>query len=159
MRTVEIQPLDAGKPEARRLIEELDGYLTGLYPSASNHLLPVEALREPHVVFLVARIDGRVAGCGAYVNQGGEYAEIKRMYVVPEFRGLRIGRRMLEELEVRARGAGLNVARLETGVWQPEALGLYERAGYQRRGPFGSYCEDPLSVFMEKKLTASNHEA
>ena len=74
------------------------------------------------------------------------------MYVMPEFRGLQLGRRMLEELEARARSSGLQVARLETGVAQPEALGLYERAGYQRRGPFGSYPEDPLCVFMEKSL-------
>ncbi len=147
-----IQPTDPASPEARGLIDQLDAYLTGMYPSESNHLLPVEALREPNVVFLVARIDGQVVGCGAFVNHGGEYAEIKRMYVTPEFRGLQIGRRILEELEARARGAGLNVARLETGVSQPEALGLYERAGYQRRGPFGSYPEDALSVFMEKRL-------
>jgi len=115
-------------------------------------------LRDPNVVFLVARIDGRVAGCGAFVNQRGEYAEIKRMYVAPEFRGLQLGRRILEALEEQARGAGLSVARLETGISQPEALGLYEKAGYQRRGPFGSYREDPLSVFMEKNLLASGQE-
>jgi putative acetyltransferase len=86
------------------------------------------------------------------VNHKGEYAEIKRMYVMPEFRGLQLGRRLLEELEVWARDAGLKLARLETGIAQPEALGLYERAGYQRRGPFGSYPEDPLCVFMEKSL-------
>jgi len=158
MRDIEIQLTDPASSEARGLIDQLDAYLTGMYPRESNHLLPVEALREPNVVFLVARIDGRAAGCGAFVNQRGEYAEIKRMYVVPEFRGLQIGRRMLEALEARAQNAGLSVARLETGVWQPEALGLYERAGYERRGPFGSYREDPLSVFMEKKLSASGQE-
>jgi putative acetyltransferase len=152
MRDIVIQLSDPASPEARGLIDQLDAYLTGMYPSESNHLLPVEALREPNVVFLVARIDGRVAGCGAFVNQRGEYAEIKRMYVVPEFRGLWIGRRILEELEDRARVAGLNLARLETGISQPEALGLYERAGYQRCGPFGSYPEDALSIFMEKRL-------
>jgi putative acetyltransferase len=154
MQDIVIQLSDPASPEVRGLIDQLDAYLTGMYPSASNHLLPVEALRAPNVVFLVARIDGRVAGCGAFVNQGGEYAEIKRMYVAPEFRGFQLGLRILEELEDRARVAGLNVARLETGVSQPEALGLYEKAGYQRRGPFGSYAEDPLSVFMEKKLSA-----
>jgi putative acetyltransferase len=40
---------------------------------------------------------------------------------------------------------------LETGIRQPEALGLYERLGFVRRGPFGDYAEDPLSVFMEKR--------
>jgi putative acetyltransferase len=74
------------------------------------------------------------------------------MFVLPEFRGLKLGRRILEELESLARASGLELARLETGIHQSEALLLYEKAGYQRRGPFGNYPEDPLSVFMEKKL-------
>ena len=74
------------------------------------------------------------------------------MFVLPEFRGLKLGSGILEELENLARISGLELARLETGIHQPEALLLYERAGYQRRGPFGDYSEDPLSIFMEKKL-------
>jgi putative acetyltransferase len=152
MRQISIRVDDPASPGARWLIGQLDGYLTGLYPAESNHLLPVEALRQPNVTFLVASVDGEVAGCGAFVNQGGEYAEIKRMFVLPEFRGLKLGRRILEELESLARASGIELARLETGIHQSEALLLYEKAGYQRRGPFGDYPEDPLSVFMEKKL-------
>src|SRR5262245_19026984 len=152
MRHVLIQMDDPASPEARELIERLDKLMIGLYPAESNHLLPVEALRQPNVTFLTASVNGEVAGCGALVNQGGEYAEIKRMFVLREFRGLKLGRRILEELESRARAAGLALARLETGIHQPEALLLYERAGYQRCGPFGDYSEDPLSIFMEKKL-------
>jgi len=152
MRLVRIQVEDPASPAARELIERLDKYLTGLYPAESNHLLPVESLRQPNVTFLTASVDDEVAGCGAFVNQGGEYAEIKRMFVLPEFRGLKLGRRILEELESLARASGLELARLETGVHQSEALLLYEEAGYRRRGPFGDYPEDPLSVFMEKRL-------
>ena len=47
---------------------------------------------------------------------------------------------------------GVTVARLETGIRQPEALALYERCGYARIAPFGDYREDPLSVFLEKWL-------
>ena len=50
------------------------------------------------------------------------------------------------ELEVR----GVTLFRLETGIKQPEALGLYRKLGYRERGPFGAYVADPLSVFMEK---------
>jgi putative acetyltransferase len=152
MRHVRIQVEDPASPAASNLIEQLDGYLTSLYPAESNHLLSVEALKQPNVTFVTASVDGAVAGCGAFVNQGGEYAEIKRMFVLPEFRGLKLGRRILDELESLARASGLELARLETGVYQSEALLLYEKAGYQRRGPFGDYPEDPLSVFMEKKL-------
>jgi putative acetyltransferase len=153
MQRLSFQIEDPASSEVRKLIEQLDQYQTELYPAESNHLLPVESLRRPNVVFLTARLDGRAVGCGAFVNQFGEYAEIKRMFVLPDSRGLKIGRRLLDELERRARAAGLRLARLETGVLQPEALLLYEKAGYQRRGPFGSYSEDPLNIFMEKALT------
>jgi putative acetyltransferase len=150
--SIAVEPGDPAAPEVRALIEALDAQMASLYPSESNHLLPVETLRQPGVTFLVARLGERVVGCGAFVDQDGAYAEVKRMYVHPGSRGLRIGWRLLEELERRARAAGLPLARLETGISQPEALGLYERAGYRRRGPFGNYAEDPLSVFMEKHL-------
>src|SRR5262245_65982818 len=149
---VTVERSDPALPEARRLIEQLDEYLFSLYPPASNHLLPVEALRQAGVTFLLARVDGQAAGCGAFVDRAGEYAEVKRMFVRPEFRGLKVGRLLLEELESLARAAGLALARLEAGGLQPEALRLYENAGYLRRGPFGDYPNDPHSVFMEKQL-------
>jgi putative acetyltransferase len=152
MRNVLIRVDDPASSTARDLIQRLDELLAGLYPAESNHLLSVDALRQSDVSFLTASVDGEVAGCGAFVNQGGEYAEIKRMFVLPEFRGLKLGRRILEELENLARASGLELARLETGIHQSEALLLYEKAGYRRRGPFGNYSEDPLSIFMEKKL-------
>ena len=151
MANVTVLPGDPGSPEVCKLLEELDGYLTSLYPAESNHILSPASLRQPNVTFLVARVAGHVVGCGGFVDYG-TYAEIKRMFVLPACRGLRIGRRLLDELEARARTAGLSVARLETGVSQPEAIRLYENAGYQRRKPFGNYGEDPLSIFMEKTL-------
>jgi putative acetyltransferase len=71
---------------------------------------------------------------------------------------LKIGRGLLDELERRARAAGLRLARLETGVSQLEALLPYEKAGYQRRWPFGSFSEDTLNIFMEKALTEVNKQ-
>jgi len=43
-------------------------------------------------------------------------------------------------------------ARLETGIHQHEAIDLYQKLGYSKIAPFGDYTEDPLSVFMEKKI-------
>jgi sulfopyruvate decarboxylase subunit beta len=149
---VAVQLDDPRAAESRKLIDELDAYHINLYPAESNHLLPVEALCQPNVTFLTARVDGLVAGCGAFVNQRGEFAEIKRMYVLPQFRGLKLGRLLLAELENRIRASGLTLACLETGVRQDEALALYEKAGYRRRSAFGEYGEDPLSVFMEKRF-------
>src|SRR5271157_215686 len=129
-----IQPGNPADPDARRLIEELDSYLNSLYPAESNHLLSVEALQQPNVTFLIARINGKPVGCGAFVNHG-LYTEIKRMFVSPDLRGKGIGWRILKELETRARADGLMISRLETGVSQPAALMLYERSGYKRRKP------------------------
>ena len=80
------------------------------------------------------------------------------MFVFPEARGLKLGRRLLERIEEEARREGLSCMRLETGIHQPEALGLYRSAGYVEREAFGEYRPDPLSVFMEKSpLTAPPH--
>jgi putative acetyltransferase len=143
---------DPGSSEVIGLIEQLDTYLQGLYPPECNHLMPLESLRQPNVTFLVARVDGRAAGCGAFVRHDASYAELKRMFVMPEFRGLGLGRQILERLETLIESHGLNVIRLETGVSQFPAIGLYQRFGYQLRGPFGGYPNDPLSIFMEKTL-------
>ncbi len=135
----------------RALIAELDAYLQALSPPHSNHLVPVAALRRPNVVFLVARLGSELVGCGALVDLG-EYAEIKRMYVRPDRRGAGVGRAMLDALVTQARERGLRLLRLETGIAQPQAQALYERAGFKLRGPFGQYREDPLSLFMERDL-------
>jgi ribosomal protein S18 acetylase RimI-like enzyme len=133
------------------LLDALDRHLAALYPSESNHLLSLEALQAPDVRFFVARRGREAIGCGALrVCEG--YGEIKRMYVHPEARGGRVGRALLAHLEDAARGLGLPVLRLETGVHQPEAIALYRATGYRDRGPFGTYGADPLSIFMEKTL-------
>ena len=150
-RNVTIGLEDPASSACRELIDQLDSYLSSLYPAESNHLLSVTALCQPNVTFLTARVGTEVVGCAAFVDCK-EYAELKRLYVLPAYRGSKIGRRLLDELESRAKASGLTVARLETGVSQPEVLSLCEAASYRRCGPFGDYGEDPLSIFMEKRL-------
>lgn len=142
------------QPEVLRLLEMSDAYMADLYPAESNHLLDVSSLEKPGVEFFVARNDGRIVGCCALVDAGDGTAEIKRMFVDPESRGLSIGRRLMEMLDSAGREMGLVAIRLETGISQPEALGLYRRFGYVEIGPFGTYKADPLSLFMEKRLLA-----
>ena len=89
---------------------------------------------------------------GGVLLVGTEYGEIKRMYVRPPFRGLGVGKLMLTHLADYTRGCGVNVLRLETGVHQREAIGLYERFGFHRTGPFGPYHDDPVSLCFEKRL-------
>jgi len=137
--------------EVTRLLEALDAYQGALYTPESNHFLDVEALAAPNVRFIVARCGAAAVGCGA-LRIDGDCGELKRMYVVPEARGQRLGRRILDRIEAEARREGLGCLRLETGIYQPEALGLYRSAGYAEREAFAPYAPDPLSVFMEKIL-------
>ncbi|HEY1231150.1 MAG TPA: GNAT family N-acetyltransferase [Ramlibacter sp.] len=139
------------RPDVLALIEDLDAYQKPLYPIESFHGVDLAALTRPNVLFAVARDAAGVAlGCGAIVVGAG-YGEVKRMYTRPEARGLGIGQRLLALLEREARARGCDLFRLETGYLQHEALRLYARCGYGRRGPFGDYIDDPLSVFMEKR--------
>jgi putative acetyltransferase len=151
-RGVVIAAETADQPEVRALLRQSDAFLAALYPAESNHLVDVGALCAPSVRFLVARRGSHAIGCGALVLGPPGEAEIKRMFVVPRARGHRIGRRILAALEATALAEGVRVVRLETGVRQPAALGLYRSSGYVERGPFGSYRPDPLSAFFEKRI-------
>jgi putative acetyltransferase len=135
-----------------RLLAEADAYYDTLYPPGSNHLVDVATLDGPDIDFFVARVEGEVAGHGALRVDAEGYGEIKRMYVAARFRGLGVARRLLDRIEAGARARNLDALRLETGIHQPDAIALYERAGYVRREPFGEYRPDPLSLFMEKVL-------
>ncbi len=150
--TVTITAEPPRQAEVLRLLEMSDAYMASLYPAESNHMLDISSLEKPGVNFFVARHDGRIVGCCALVEAGDGTAEIKRMFVDPEARGLSIGRRLMEMIEVFGREKGISAIRLETGISQPEALSLYRRFGYGEIGPFGDYRPDPLSLFMEKRL-------
>jgi putative acetyltransferase len=133
-----------------RLLNLSDAYMASLYPAESNHLLDVSALEKPSVHFFVARHEGRIVGCASLVDAGDGTAEIKRMFVDPASRGLSLGKKLMEALEEQAKALGLATIRLETGISQPEAIGLYRKAGFLEIDAFAPYKPDPLSMFMEK---------
>lgn len=148
--TIRLEPAD--RPEVLALIDALDAYQKPLYPAESHHGIDVRALSQPEVLFAVVRDEaGAAMACGAVVL-GAQWGEVKRMFVLPAWRGQGVSQRLLDFLQTEAIARGCRRLMLETGILQPEALGLYERAGFVRRGPFGDYAEDPLSVFMQKDL-------
>ena len=152
MSDLKIEHLDPETDAAQRLIAASDAYYDGLYPPESNHLEATADLQKEHVIFMGCWIgDELVASGGAkLMDDDGDYAEIKRVFVLEEFRGRGLSRSIMQALEDELRDRGATLFRLETGVRQPEALGLYRKLGYRERGPFGAYKPDPLSVFMEK---------
>jgi GNAT superfamily N-acetyltransferase len=139
-------------PDATALIAELDDVLIPLYAPESRHGYSVAKLLAEDIAFFVMRQDGMPAGCGGLKLVGAEYAEVKRMYVRPQFRGLGLGKLMLNHMVAYAQERGVDVLRLETGIYQMEAIALYERYGFRRIPPFGPYFEDPVSLCYEKRL-------
>ena len=141
----------ADSADARTLIAELESELDPLYPEQSRHGYSVDKLLREAVTFFVTRHGGAAAGSGGVQLYEG-YGEIKRMYVRPGFRGLGLGKLMLDHLADHARQNGMALLRLETGVYQQAAIGLYESFGFTRIAPFGPYRPDPLSAFYELHL-------
>jgi putative acetyltransferase len=138
--------------DAMVLIGELEAQLDPFYPRTSRHGMSVERLIAEGVAFFVLRWQGTPAGCGG-VKLFDDYGELKRMYIREQFRGMGFARLMLDHLADYSRAQAVTLLRLETGIHQHAAIGLYERAGFYRIPPFGPYTNDPLSMYFEKQLT------
>ena len=93
-----------------------------------------------------------VAGCGCFKKFDDNAVEVKRMFVKPEARGKGIAHYMLAGLEAWANEIGFDHAVLETGNNQPEAIRLYEKAGYTIIPNYGQYSGMETSICMRKKL-------
>jgi GNAT superfamily N-acetyltransferase len=126
-----------------------------LYGDTPEGAFPPLDLPPGRSVFLVARSDGEAIGCGAVIPHTDDAGEVKRIYVEPAWRGRRVASRVLAELERRAVGMGYQRLRLETGIYQPAAIRLYERSGFRPIPCYGRYAGDPLSVCFEKVIAGS----
>jgi putative acetyltransferase len=152
MPDIRIEPLDPQTPAVQTIIAASDAFYDGLYPAESNHLEAVDDLQKPNVILIGCFYDDKLVASGAakLMHDDGDYAEIKRVFVLDDYRGRGLSGKLMNHLEAELKARGVQLFRLETGVRQPEALGLYRKLGYVERGPFGTYQPDPLSVFMEK---------
>lgn len=148
-----ITPERPDSADALALIAELEAQLEPFYPSESRHGYSVDKLLTENMAFFLTHYNGSPAGCGGIQLFGTEYGEIKRMYVRQQFRGLGLGRLMLEYLADYAQQQGVGLLRLETGIHQGAAIGLYKRFGFESIAPFGAYKDDPLSRFYEMRLS------
>jgi GNAT superfamily N-acetyltransferase len=118
--------------------------LDGDYMPRAGH----SELSPPGGQFIVGRVDGRPVCCGGVKRLDDRSCEIKKMYVVPEWRGKGVARALLHALEDRACGLGYTTARLDTGPKQLRARGLYEDEGYAEVEDFNG---NPVAVFWGEK--------
>lgn len=143
------EPYD--EPEAAALRAEGEAEVTARY--GVDNEPGVKPSAADVAVFLVARDEsGAPVACGALRRLDDATVEIKRMYVRPSARGHGLGAEILHALEAEAARLGAVRICLETGPRQPEAVALYERAGYRRVPCFGPYAGHEDSLCFERSL-------
>lgn len=140
-----------------RLSEQSWTELNELYADIDRTEFFALDFTDPGSAFVLAHRRGQAVGCGAIRQFSPGVGEIKRIFVEPQCRGLSIGQKILATLEMIASDFGYKALRLETGLRQPTAIRLYERAGYERIPNYGRYRDDPLSVCFGKVLTIGRH--
>ena len=133
---------------------ELDATFEGGFDTGRSRPVDPAALTPPRGLLLVARLHAEPIACGALKLPHGEPAEIKRLWVAPAARRLGVARRVLAELEARARQAGAEVVRLDTNRALRAATTLYRSAGYIEVPAFND--EPYAHHWFEKRLRARN---
>jgi putative acetyltransferase len=154
IRQLEIREDDlTGKAIADLLREHLEN-MYEITPPESVHALDLEALRSPDITFWAAWEGNELLGCGALKELDSRSGEIKSMRTANVHRRKGVASKILEHIIQEAKRRGYDCLNLETGSF-PEfapARALYTRYGFEYRGPFADYIDDPNSVFMTKKL-------
>ena len=148
-----VRPLAYTDAVVRALEAELQQEYVERYGGADEAPVDPVEFAPPGGVFVVGFADGEPVASGGFRRHSDQVAEIKRMYVVEDRRGVGYARRLLAELEARAAAIGYRQIILETGLRQPEAIALYESSGYQPIEGFGFYANQALSRSFAKDLT------
>ncbi|MCC6290396.1 MAG: GNAT family N-acetyltransferase [Chitinophagaceae bacterium] len=144
---------DSGDTDFQNLVALLDKDLAirdGTEHAFYNQFNKIDMIRNA----IVCYADGKPVGCGAFKRYDDSSVEIKRMYVLPEYRGKSVGLSVVNELEQWAKELHYATCILETGKRQPEAIRLYQKAGYIQIENFGQYKNVENSVCMKKILPA-----
>lgn len=153
MRTVRLVRTDNTDEDFQRLVVELDRELA-LRDGDEHAFYSQFNTLDAMLGVVVAYVGDTAVGCGAFKRHTDDIAEIKRMFVLPEWRGRRIAAGVLAVLESWAAERGFTVCVLETGLKQPEAIALYKRSGYREIPNYGQYADVVNSVCMRKELTS-----
>ena len=152
--TVQFAVEDPGSADAQWCVEQYFAELNSRFDTGFDSSMSISAdvaeLTPPAGIFLIARSAGRPIGCGALKFHLGAPAELKRMWVAPDARGLGLGRRLLVELEDHARSAGVEALHLETNESLVEAIALYRKGGFNEVPAFNS--EPYAHHWFQKRL-------
>jgi len=145
---------DLSRSEVHALLAEHLQNMHELSPPESVHALNLDGLKLPEVTFWTVWSESELVGCGALKELDGTHGEVKSMRTPASKRRRGAGRLVLAHIIEVARGRGYERLSLETGTMEAfkPAHRLYESYGFTYCGPFGSYEEDPNSIFMSLEL-------
>ena len=150
-------------PDAQLLVTEVQAEYVVRYGGPDRTPLDAQEFEPPAGAFFVvydrSETPARPVATGAWRRRrdveaygATDTAEVKRMFVTASHRGRGLGRVVLTHLEATAAATGITVMVLETGTAQPEAMALYESAGYTPIPGFGHYRWSPLNRCYAKPL-------
>lgn len=159
MKEVDFVVVEPDNSDLRKLIVFLDEELKERYPHETIYVVDFDDPKVNKMTFVVAYLNGIPVGCGGLrplddIDLTIASMELKRFYVDSSCRKMGVATKMLQFLEKKAMTAGYREIRLETGIKQPEAIGLYVKHGYQPIELFGPYIGDPDSLCYGKILDA-----
>lgn len=147
----ELHLTDGADPRFRSLVRRLDQEYVDRFGEVARTYQPYNTLEKIEAACLLLA-EGRAVACGAIQPLDEETAELKRIYVLPEYRRQGLARQVVEQLELQALFQGYRFLALETGRAMPEAIGLYTKLGYRETAPWGPFAGDQLCVCMKKEL-------
>ncbi|MBL7625999.1 GNAT family N-acetyltransferase [Frankia sp. CN6] len=145
---------DLTGPEVAAFLREHIDEMRAVTPPHSKHALDLPGLRVPEVTFWTMLEGDTIVATGALKALDAEHAEVKSMRTHPARKRQGIATLMLEHLLAEARRMGFRRLSLETGSFAffAPARALYARHGFEARGPFGDYQEDPNSVYLTRTI-------
>ncbi|MEU2248393.1 GNAT family N-acetyltransferase [Streptomyces sp. NPDC019224] len=149
---MEIHSCTYDHPHVSQLVERLQAEYTKIYGAPDESPTESGQFSPPRGAFAVGYVKGGPVAMGGWRAREDGRAELKRMYVIDEHRGRGYSRSVLEWLEESAAAAGAPTMVLETNQRHPAAIGLYRSCGYTDVPAFGYYADDPLTVYLGRRL-------
>ncbi len=141
-------------PISARLVADYVAEIKAMYPEWTPNVPPRMTGRDvepPGGRWLVAYLREEPVGCAGLKRLDERTAEIKRIYVAPNARGVGIARALLDRLEQAARENGYETVRLDTGAKQPASVSLFSSSGYE---PIADYNGNPVAAHWFEKRVA-----
>lgn len=133
------------------LIETFDTFLWERYPELKTDYWG-NNLIEFNANVIIVYLDEKPVGCGCFKKYNDNTAELKRMFVSPEARGLGLAKLIIKELEIEAKNRGFKTFILETLYKQVEAISLYQKVGFEIVENYEPYVGLTNSVCMSKSI-------